>query len=42
MQGFVDIVMRGRGLTDILPEAGALLVFAAAFFAIGVWRFRFE
>ncbi|MDL1926908.1 ABC transporter permease [Anaerolineae bacterium AMX1] len=42
MQGLLDLVLRGRGLADILPEAGALLGFAAVFFAIGVWRFRYE
>ncbi len=42
MQGLLDIVARGRGLVDILPEAGVLLGFAALFFAIGIWRFRYE
>jgi len=42
MQGLLDLVLRGRGLVDILPEAGVLLGFAAFFFAIGVIRFRYE
>ncbi|HLO13367.1 MAG TPA: ABC transporter permease [Anaerolineales bacterium] len=42
MQGMLDLVLRGGGLKDILPEAGVLLVFAAIFFSIGVWRFRYE
>jgi ABC-2 type transport system permease protein len=42
MQGLLDIVLRGRGLVDILPEAGVLLGFAAVFFAVGVMRFRYE
>jgi ABC-2 type transport system permease protein len=42
MQGFQDVLVRGYGLTGILPEAGALLGFAAVFFLIGVWRFRFD
>ena len=42
MQGLLDLVLRGRGLVDILPEAGVLLGFAALFFTIGVWRFRYE
>jgi ABC-2 type transport system permease protein len=42
MQGMMDIGLRGGGLADILPEAGVLLGFAAVFFVIGVWRFRFE
>lgn len=42
MQGMLDLVLRGGGLTDVLPEAGVLLGFAALFFSVGVWRFRFE
>ncbi len=42
MQGLLDLVLRGGGLVDILPEAGVLLGFAALFFAVGVWRFRYE
>lgn len=42
MQGLLDLVLRGGGLTDILPEAGVLLGFAGIFFAVGVMRFRYE
>lgn len=42
MQGLLDLVLRGGGLVDILPEAGVLLAFAAVFFSIGVIRFRYE
>ena len=42
MQGFQDVLVRGYGLVEILPEAGILLGFALAFFLIGVWRFRFD
>jgi ABC-2 type transport system permease protein len=42
MQGFQDVLVRGYGLAGILPEVGALFVFAAIFFLIGVWRFRFD
>ena len=42
MQGLLDLVLRGGGLVDVLPEAGVLLAFAALFFGVGVWRFRFE
>ncbi len=42
MQGMLDIVLRGGGLPAVLPAAGVLLGFAAVFFAIGVWRFRYE
>lgn len=42
MQGMLDLVLRGGGLQDVLPNAGVLLLFAAIFFSVGVWRFRFE
>jgi ABC-2 type transport system permease protein len=42
MQGMLDLVLRGKGLVDILPEAGVLLGFAAIFFSVGVLRFRYE
>lgn len=42
MQGLLDLVVRGGGLMDILPEAGVLLGFAGVFFAIGIMRFRYE
>ncbi|MBN2115724.1 MAG: ABC transporter permease [Anaerolineales bacterium] len=42
MQGMLDLVLRGGGLQDVLPEAGVLLGFAAIFFSVGVWRFRYE
>ena len=42
MRGLLDIVLRGQGLTSILPDAGILLGFAAVFFGIGVLRFKYE
>jgi len=42
MQGLLDIVLRGQGLTAILPEAGVLLGFALVFFTIGILRFKYE
>ena len=42
MSALTDITMRGQGLVDILPETGVLLAFAAVFFLIGLWRFRYE
>jgi len=40
MQGLLDVVSRGQGLTAVALPAGILLAFAAFFFAIGTWRFR--
>lgn len=42
MQGLLDLLLRGGGLINVLPEAGVLLGFAVIFFSVGVWRFRFE
>jgi ABC-2 type transport system permease protein len=42
MNGLLDLTLRGQGLVAILPEAGVLLGFAAIFFVIGIWRFRYE
>lgn len=42
MQGMLDIVVRGQGLTGVLLPSAVLLGMAALFFAIGVGRFRFE
>lgn len=42
MQGLMDLLLRGGGLLEILPEAGVLLGFAALFLGIGVSRFRYE
>jgi ABC-2 type transport system permease protein len=42
MQGMLDIVLRGEGLSAVLPEAAVLLGFAVVFYGIGIWRFRYE
>lgn len=42
MQGLLDIVLRGGGVMQVLPEAGMLLGFAALFFVIGIARFKYE
>ena len=42
MEGFQDIITRGQGVTAVLPEVGVLLIFAALFLFVGIWRFRYE
>jgi ABC-2 type transport system permease protein len=42
MTGFVNIITRGFGLAEVIPQALALLAFGVAFFAIGILLFRFE
>ena len=40
LEGFSDLTWRGLGLIDILPEVGALVLFALIAFALAVWRFQ--
>jgi ABC-2 type transport system permease protein len=42
MRGLLDIVLRGQGLAAVLPNAAVLLGFAAVFFGVGIWRFKYE
>jgi ABC-2 type transport system permease protein len=42
MDGFQNIIVRGLGLNSVLLPAGILLAYAVAFFALAVWRFKFE
>jgi ABC-2 type transport system permease protein len=40
VDGFKDIVVRGLGLSAILPSLYALMAFAVGLFFLAVWRFR--
>lgn len=42
LDAYQDLLVRGYGLVEVLPKVGVLAAFAIVFFAIGVWRFRFE
>jgi len=42
MDAFQAIILQGATFSDVLPQAGILLGYAAVFFALGVWRFEFE
>ena len=42
MQGFLDVAVRGQGVQGILLECLVLMGFSLLFFAIGVWRFKYE
>ncbi|MBN1438962.1 MAG: ABC transporter permease [Anaerolineales bacterium] len=42
MLGMNAILLRGQNLAEVLPVAGVLCGFAAAFFAVGLLRFRYE
>ena len=42
LSGYDALMINGKGLVDILPEAGILLGMALVFMLIASWRFRFE
>jgi len=42
LQGYQDVLIRAYGVGQVMPEVGALLVFAAIFFGFALWRFRFD
>ena len=42
LTGYRNLLVRGHGLIQVLPQIGVLLAFALLFFAIAVWRFDFE
>jgi ABC-2 type transport system permease protein len=42
LAAYEDVLVRGAGLSSVLPEIGALLAFAAVFYAVAVARFRWE
>jgi ABC-2 type transport system permease protein len=42
LSGYHDVIMRGLGVQAVLPEAAVLMGFASLFFAIALWRFRFN
>lgn len=42
MQAYNDLMIRGTGVAEILPELGVLAGFVVVFFAIGLLRFNFD
>jgi ABC-2 type transport system permease protein len=42
MQGLTDIIVYGKGLSDVWLNAVVLLAFAAIYFIVGVWRLRLD
>lgn len=42
MTGYQNLIVRGYGLAEVLPQVGVLLAFTTLFFGIAVWRFRFQ
>lgn len=42
MDAFQAIILQGATVGEVLPQAGILLGYAIVFFALGVWRLKFE
>jgi ABC-2 type transport system permease protein len=42
LQGYQDVLIRGYGIGQVMPEVGVLLIFAAVFFGFALWRFKFD
>jgi ABC-2 type transport system permease protein len=42
MQAYNNLMIRGTGVAEILPELGILAVFVAVFFVVGLLRIRFD
>jgi ABC-2 type transport system permease protein len=42
MQAYNDLMIRGTGVAEILPELGILTLFVVVFFVIGLMRIRFD
>jgi ABC-2 type transport system permease protein len=42
LQGYQDALIRGYDIGQVMPEVGALLLFAAVFFGFALWRFKFD
>ena len=41
LDGYLKLMAEGGRLVDVLPNVGILFAFAAAFFAVAMWRFKF-
>jgi ABC-2 type transport system permease protein len=42
LQAYRGVMVDGLTLVQVLPSLGILALFAAAFFGLAVWRFKFE
>ena len=40
LDGLRGIILRGFGVSDVLPALGVALAWSAVLFALAVWRFR--
>lgn len=42
LDAYQDVLVRGYGAARILPEVAALMGFAAVFFGVALWRFKWD
>lgn len=42
LQAYVDLIVRGYGLMEVMQSVVVLLAFGLVFLVIGVWRFKFD
>ena len=42
LAGYQDVIVRGLGVGEVIPETGVLLLFAGLFFTFAWWKFRFQ
>ena len=42
LQAYTNLMVRGQGLVDVLPQVGILAGFTVLFFAVGLLKFRFD
>ena len=42
LAGYHDVMVRGLGVQEVLPETGVLLGFGGFFFILAFWQFRFD
>lgn len=42
LKGYQNLMVRGLGLQDVLPQIAALAGFSLLFFLIAIWRLRYE
>jgi ABC-2 type transport system permease protein len=42
LAGYHDVMVRGLGMREVIPETGVLLGFGGVFFILAIWRFRFH
>lgn len=42
LSGFLDVIVRGQGINEVMPIVGVMLGYALIFWVVGLRRFRFD